>query len=26
VSQALSQPHWRLAMSHELTTLMKHGT
>ena len=26
VSQAISQPHWREAMSTELTALMKHGT
>ena len=26
VSQAVSQPHWREAMSNELTALMKHGT
>ncbi|KAE8660043.1 hypothetical protein F3Y22_tig00116959pilonHSYRG00508 [Hibiscus syriacus] len=26
VSQAISQPHWREAMSIELTALMKHGT
>ena len=26
VSQAISQPHWREAMSNELTALMKHGT
>ena len=26
VSQALSQPQWRDAMSNELTALMKHGT
>ena len=26
MSQAISQPHWREAMSTELTALMKHGT
>uniref|UniRef100_A0A2N9HT29 Reverse transcriptase Ty1/copia-type domain-containing protein n=1 Tax=Fagus sylvatica TaxID=28930 RepID=A0A2N9HT29_FAGSY len=26
VSQAVSQPHWREAMSNKLTALMKHGT
>jgi hypothetical protein len=26
VGQALREPHWRLAMSKELTTLMRHGT
>ena len=26
MSQAISQPHWREAMSIELTALMKHGT
>ena len=26
VRQAISQPHWREAMSTELTTLMEHGT
>ena len=26
MSQAITQPHWREAMSNELTTLMKHGT
>lgn len=26
VSQAISQPHWREAMSTEITALMKHGT
>ena len=26
VSQAISQPHWREAMSNELIALMKHGT
>jgi len=26
VSQAITQPHWREAMSYELIALMKHGT
>ena len=26
VSQALHDPHWRRAMSEELTALMRHGT
>lgn len=25
-SQAISEPHWREAMSHELIALMRHGT
>ena len=26
VNQVVSEPHWRKAMSHELTALMRHGT